>query len=73
VILGDELDLADDVRIERRQVLGRDPVLKDGLTACLAYLVMVEEGLTDLEAGHVARARRRHVPVPSDLGGVLLI
>jgi hypothetical protein len=50
VILGDKLDAADDARIERRQVLGGYPVLKNGLTADLAYLVVVEEGLADFEA-----------------------
>jgi hypothetical protein len=50
VILRDELDPADDARIERRQVLGGNPVLKDGLTTDLAYLVGVEEGPADLEA-----------------------
>jgi hypothetical protein len=50
VILRDELDLTDDARIERGQVFGGNPVLKDVLTAYLAHPLIVEEGLADLEA-----------------------
>jgi len=65
VILRDELRLADAAPVERRQVFGVNPVLEDGLTAYLAHLVAIEEGLADLEARQIARARRRHVPHPA--------
>jgi hypothetical protein len=61
VVLGDELDAADDVGVEAGQVLGRDPVLDDGAPADLVGVVVVEEAPADVEAGDVAAAWRERL------------
>ena len=59
--------------VEVLQVLRRNPVLQDRLTASLLDKVAIHERLLDLEARHVADAARLHVPITGDLGRVLLV
>src|ERR1700722_5530039 len=53
VVLGDQLDPANDAGVELGEVLSRDPVLEDRLAADLAGGVVVEGGLADLEKNHI--------------------
>ena len=56
MVLGDQLDKADNIRVELGQVLGGDPVLQDGPATRLVDLVAVQEGPADAEAGDVPAA-----------------
>src|SRR5215469_6307782 len=52
----DDLDGADYAGVELGEILGRDPVLQDGLPADLVEFVPVEERLADFEPRDVAGA-----------------
>src|SRR5215467_8643066 len=73
VVLGDQLDGADDVGVEFRQVFGWYPILQDRAAAHLVELIAVDEGPPDTEAGHVAAAGVHHSPRAGDLRGVVLV
>src|SRR5947209_17077915 len=73
VELGNDLDLADDVRVQLVKILSRNPVLQDRLPADLLDLVPIQERLSYLESGHVSRAACLDVPVASDLRRVFLV
>ena len=67
-----ELDLSDDRGIERRQILGRDPVFLMRPTPGDLDLISVEKGAEPLETRHEAGAARRDVPVPGDPDRIVL-
>src|SRR5580765_7850969 len=72
-VLGNDLDQADDVTVEIIEAFGRNPVLNDGLTADLLHVVLVEVRLLDVEPRDIANATSLNVPVPRDLGCVVLV
>ena len=74
-MLLDDLDEIDDVRIEFREFLRRDPVLLEGAPADVVDLVPIEEATPDLEARDVPDVPRGGdpcVPLLGDSGRVLL-
>ena len=75
--LRDDLDQADEVRVEVGQVLGRNPVLTvlPRASGCL-HRVTAQEVSPNLEPGHVAHeagGRVLCVPVAGDLDRVVLV
>ena len=73
MVLSHEFDPPEDAGVKCREVFGGNSVFENGLAANLPHLVVVEEGLANLESGDVARAGGRHVPVARDLRGILLV
>src|SRR5436309_5169955 len=69
-ILGDDLDPVDDVGVERRQVLRRNPVFLALRSAGVAHWIALQERALHGKARDVAGARRSDVPVAGDPRGI---
>lgn len=71
-IFRNHFDFASERRIERRQIVRRNPIFAVGFAARLANLILAQELLAHTKASDVALAGCRHVPVPRDLDCVFL-
>src|SRR5690348_13304195 len=75
-VLGNDLDLADDVVVERCKFFGRDPVLLNVAAADRLDRIRYEEAGPHPEAGDIADVSRCGifgVPVAGDLRRVCLV
>ena len=71
--LVNNLDLADDVRVEVVQIFGRNPQLQDCAATGLLNRVASHEVTLDLKSRYVPSAVVLNVPVSRDLDCVVLV
>lgn len=67
------LNLPYDVRVELLQLLSRNPILKDGVSADLLHIELIEVNFLNFETSYITCTAIFHVPIAGNLLGVILI